>query len=380
MARIKVALITEAMSGGIREHVRQILEHIDHERFDMSLICSTLRDRRCEAELDRLCAAGIVVVRVPMRRSIRPWKDYRCYRRILWELRVRRFDVVHTHGSKGGFLGRLAASRAPGARVIHTGHTFPIQWARGPKFTFYAGLERYASQRTDLVLALSEAQRKLLLAARICPPEKISVVSNAPDVPLLPCLDRRRNARRMLGLKPDEPAVGMVGRIVRQKAPLLFVRAARLIAEARPDVRTVWIGDGPLRNAMERAAAREGILGTNLLIAGELDGTRTLYSAFDVFLMTTRWEGMSYAVLEAMASGVPVVAVNVPGMDEIVQDGCTGRLVPPDATALAAATLELLADANRRAAFGAEARSRIQRRHSLQRFIRTLEKLYANEL
>jgi len=380
MARIKVALISEAMTGGIYEHVRQILEHVDRDRFDVSVICSTLRDSRVEPELEKFCAAGMAVVRIPMQRSISPWHDYHCYRRIMWELRVRRFDVVHTHGSKGGVLGRLAASRSPGARVLHTGHSFPIQWARGPKRAFYAAVERRACRQTGLVLALTQAQREMLIHARICPPGKTIVVPNAADLPVLPGHEERSRARRALGLDASEPVIAMVGRMVTQKHPLLFVQTVKLIAEARPNVRAVWIGDGPLRKAAEQAAAREGILGTNLLLAREQNNARLLFSAFDVFLMTTRWEGMSYSVLEAMASGVPVVAVDVPGMNEIVQQDVTGKLAPPDAAELAAATLELLGDPDKRAAFGARARCRIEERHSVHGFISTLENLYAGRI
>jgi len=379
MSRIKVAEIAEATAGGVREHLRQILTYVDRERFDVSLLCSVRREQDFEPELERFCAQGIPVVRVPMTRAIRPWNDLRCYRRIYWDLRVGRYDVVHTHGSKGGILGRLAAHRVGGSYVIHTGHTFPLQWARGAKQLFYAGLERRSARWADRIIALSDAQKQQLLSARISPEEKITVLPNAAEVPA-PCGSAPRDeARRKLGLPPDAPCAGMAGRIVHQKDPLLFVRAAAVIAERRPDARLVWIGDGPLRRKMEAAANNAGILGKNLIVAGHRQDVRELYAAFDVFLMTTRWEGMPYAVLDAMAAGLPVVAVNVPGMNEIVDDGVTGWLTGPDEQALAGEVLGLFDNADRRRAYGEAAMVRVRERHSVSNFIARLEEFYATD-
>ena len=377
MSRIKVAEIVEATTGGIWEHLRQILTFVDRDRFAVTVICSVRRDHNVELRLEDFCAGGIPVVRVPMSRAIRPWNDLRCCRRIAWELRVQHFDVVHTHGSKGGIIGRFAAHRAGGARVIHTGHTFPIQWAQGLEKSFYATLERRAARWTDRILALSDAQRRMLLDERICPADKITVLPNAIDVEAVAGPERRSSARERLGLPTDAPTVGMVGRIVEQKDPMLFVRTAQIIHQAMPDARFVWIGDGPLREKMEAAARDAGLLGTSLMIAGRREDARELYAAFDVFLMNTAWEGMPYVVLEAMAASVPVVAVNVPGMNEIVEDGATGKLSEADARALAGEVLGLLANADLRATYGEAGRRRVADNYSVHSFIEKLEALYA---
>lgn len=371
--------IVEATAGGIREHLRQILTHLDRDRFDLSVICSVRREHNFEMELEQFCAQGTPVVRVAMPRLIRPRQDFGCYRQIYWNLRTCRYNVVHTHGSKGGILGRLAAHRVGGCRVIHTGHTFPLQWARGAKQTFYAGLERRAARWTDRIVALTNAQKEQLLAARICPAEKIVVLPNAAEIAQVPGPDERGEARESLGLPPNAPSAVMVGRIVEQKDPLLFVRVARAIHERNPEARLVWIGDGPLRSKMENAARDAGLLGRALIVAGHREDARRLYAAFDVFLMTTRWEGMPYAALEAMTAGLPIVAVNVPGMDEIVDDGTTGRLTEPDENALADEVLKLFDDPDLRKAYGVAAKRRIEERHSVRDFIVGLEELYAAE-
>lgn len=377
MPRVKVLHVVESTVGGVREHLRQIFARVDRDRFELSLICSTCRDPSCNTELDGLVADGFTVVRVPMTRSIRPLRDARCYLRIRRHMEVLRFDVVHTHGSKGGFLGRLAASRAGGRRVIHTGHTFPFQWARGARGALFASLERRAAAWSDVIVALTQAQRRQLIDRRICPESKIAILPNGVEIPPPITTEARARAREQLGLPHDGIVVGMVGRIVEQKDPLLFVRTAHAVVPHAPNASFVWIGDGELRREMERALP--GPAQRSLLLAGHRDDARRLLAALDVFLLTTRWEGMPYSLLEAMAAGLPAVAANVPGIDEVVDEGKTGYVVEPAPEAAARAVLRLAGDAALRRDLGTAGRERVERLFTVDRFIEGLQRLYQPE-
>ncbi|HUW34490.1 MAG TPA: glycosyltransferase, partial [Planctomycetota bacterium] len=157
-----------------------------------------------------------------------------------------------------------------------------------------------------------------------------------------------------------------------------FVSAARLVVQARPDAQFVWIGDGPLRSVIEQSVRRMHVPPGNVHVVGERDDARGLYPAFDVFLFTTRWEGMPYAVLEAMAASVPVVSLHVPGMDELVEHGHTGMLVNDDSL-LGSCVVDLLKNGAQCAGFGLAARHAIEQRYSVAQFIGRLEDLYAGE-
>jgi len=377
MPRVKVLHVVESTVGGVREHLRQIFARVDRDRFELSLICSTCRDPSYNTELDGLVADGFTVVRVPMTRSIRPLRDARCYFRIRRHMEVLRFDVVHTHGSKGGFLGRLAASRAGSRRVIHTGHTFPFQWARGARGALFASLERRAAAWSDVIVALTQAQRRQLIDRRICPESKIAILPNGVEIPPPITTEARARAREQLGLPHDGIVVGMVGRIVEQKDPLLFVRTAHAVAPHAPNASFVWIGDGELRREMERALP--GPAQRSLLLAGHRDDARRLLAALDVFLLTTRWEGMPYSLLEAMAAGLPAVAANIPGIDEVVDEGKTGYVVEPAPEAAARAVLRLVGDAALRRDLGTAGRERVERLFTVDRFIEGLQRLYQPE-
>lgn len=377
MPTVKVLHVVESTVGGVREHLRQIFARVDRDRFELSLICSTCRDPSYNTELDGLVADGFTVVRVPMTRSILPLRDARCYLRIRRHMEVLRFDVVHTHGSKGGFLGRLAASRAGGRRVIHTGHTFPFQWARGARGALFASLERRAAAWSDVIVALTQAQRRQLIDRRICPESKIAILPNGVEIPPPITTEARARAREQLGLPHDGIVVGMVGRIVEQKDPLLFVRTAHAVVPHAPNASFVWIGDGELRREMERALP--GPAQRSLLLAGHRDDARRLLAALDVFLLTTRWEGMPYSLLEAMAAGLPAVAANIPGIDEVVDEGKTGYVVEPAPEAAARAVLRLVGDAALRRDLGTAGRERVERLFTVDRFIEGLQRLYQPE-
>jgi len=376
MGKMSVLLIAEAMTGGILEHVRQIVTHLNRDLFDVTLLCSDRRDPSCQEELEELRVLGTPVILEPMVRSIRPWRDFCSEQSIYHNLLVRRYDVVHTHGSKAGILGRLAAHRAGSSRVIHTGHTFPIQWARGMRGRFYRALERRASFWCDTVVALTQAQRSMLIEQQVCPSEKIVVLPNAVALPEALSPERRRLAREELELPPDAPVAAMLGRIVQQKDPLLFAQAAAAALRLRPDLYFVWIGEGPMRRRMLRHALLLGVPEGRLRATGQRDGATSLLPAADLLMMTTRFEGMPYAVLEAMAAGLPVVAVDVPGMAEVVQHGVTGSLVAADPGLLAMQVVALAGDELLRRKFGEAGRNVVKQRFLVQDFIRNLQDLY----
>ena len=376
MGRMSVLLISEAMVGGIREHVRQIVTHLNRDLFDVTLLCSLRRDPAYEQQLEELRVDGMPVILEPMVRSIRPWRDFRSEQRIYHNLLVRRYDVVHTHGSKAGILGRFAAHRAGNSRVIHTGHTFPIQWARGIQGRFYRVLERRAALWCDTVVALTQAQKSMLIEQQVCASDKIVVLPNAVELPEPLTAERRRGAREKLGLPPDAPVAAMLGRIVQQKDPLLFAQAAAAALRLRPDLHFVWIGDGPMRRRMVHHALLLGVPEGRLLVTGQRDDATALLPAADVLLMTTRFEGMPYAVLEAMAAGLPVVAVDVPGMAEIVEHGVTGRLTAADPGLLAVQVVSFAGDEPLRRKCGEAGRNAVKQRFLVQDFINKLQELY----
>jgi glycosyltransferase involved in cell wall biosynthesis len=286
--------------------------------------------------------AGHEVVMLPhLRSEIAPADD----RRALADLRacLRGFDVVHTHSSKAGALGRLAAHRLGIGRIVHTFHGFPFhQFQSWPRRTAYVKIERSVGRFTDVFLAVGPAVAAEAITRRIAPPERVRTIGvGVAKAPNAPSTHQRAEARRMLGVPPGMLVVGTVGRLAFQKAPQDFVRA--LAGLGRGDVFGVWIGGGPLRAKVERLADRRGLSG-RMLLTGERRDVDVLLPGLDVFAMASRYEGLPCAIVEAMGAGLPVVATAVNAVPDVVVAGETGLLVPPGTPELLGRAIGYLLD------------------------------------
>jgi glycosyltransferase involved in cell wall biosynthesis len=307
-------------------------------------------------------SAGLAVV--PLRhmgrgRGVYPGGDTRGYRELAGYLKERRFDLVHTHSSKAGALGRLAAHSAGVPAVVHTFHGFPFHdFQSAPVRRALIAAERRLARYTDYFLTAGTMVAAEALRLRIAAPDRIRTI----DVPVdreIPAADpaARARARRRMGLPTDVAVVGTVARLSGQKAPLDMVRAMTMLA--RPDVYMVWLGGGELRDKMDAAVRRAGLKG-RILLLGERDDVPELLPGMDVFALPSLYEGLPCAVVEAMISGIPVVATAVNSTPEIVLPGRTGLLVRPgDPGQLATALAFLLDHPQEAARMAREARARI---------------------
>jgi glycosyltransferase involved in cell wall biosynthesis len=322
-SRLRVAqVVTRFMAGAGGVALRGALA-LDPEQYEITFITG-------EGDEDLMAnarAAGHEVVLLPhLRSEIAPRDD----RRVLADLQVclKGFDVVHTHSSKAGALGRLAAHRLEIGRIVHTFHGFPFhQFQSWPRRSAYIQIERSVGRFTDVFLAVGPAVAAEAVTRRIAPPERIRTIGVALAKALNPPgpLDRAE-ARRLLGVPPGMQVVGTVGRLAFQKAPEDFVHA--LAGLRRSDVFGVWIGDGPLRAKTERIAKKLG-LADRMLFTGERNDVAALLPGIDVFAMASRYEGLPCAIVEAMSAGLPVVATAVNAVPDVVIAGETGLLAPP---------------------------------------------------
>jgi glycosyltransferase involved in cell wall biosynthesis len=303
-------------------------------------------------------------------------EDVRGLLELTEHIRAGGFDLVHTHSAKAGALGRMAARRAGVPAIVHSFHGFPFHDFQSPaRRAMLITMERRLGRITDQFLTDGGAIAAEAVRLRIAPPERIYAIDSPvdTDIPALSAATRAR-ARRLLGIPSDLRVVGSVGRLDEQKAPEDMVAAmARL---DRADVRLVWLGDGRLRTHVERLIASKG-LSDRCLLLGDRRDVATLLPAFDVFAMSSLYEGLPCAVIEAMTCGVPVVATAVNSVPEVVVPGRTGLLVPPrDPARLARAITYLLGHPDQAARMAAEARDRLGGRFRAEALGRTLGEVY----
>jgi glycosyltransferase involved in cell wall biosynthesis len=341
-----VHIITLLEWGGAQENTLFTVGALDPRRFDRVLISGKggMLDSRAAA----ICGARFRQVD-SLVREIRPVLDARAFLALRAVLRQERHKsggiplIVHTHSSKAGILGR-AAARAVGAEVVvHSIHGFGFHDSQSPPLRrLLVGLERAASRWTDAFIAVSEENVRLGVREKIFTAERVRLIRSGFDTARFLGGSRERG-RRLLGIPEDQPVVGTIAVLKHQKAPLDFVDVARRVKERVPAARFVMIGDGELRPMVEQAVAN-GPLAGSFLLAGWREEIPDLLRAFDVFLLTSRWEGLPKVVPQALLSGVPVVATAVDGTREIVDDGVDGYLAPPgDVEALARRVSDLLA-------------------------------------
>ncbi|HEX3031852.1 MAG TPA: glycosyltransferase family 4 protein [Bacillota bacterium] len=281
--------------------------------------------------------SGYRVFPIPaLQREIRPLKDWLALRQLRQVLRQEHYQVVHTHTSKGGFLGRLAARQEGIPAILHTVHGFAFHELSSTfQRKLYVRLEKTAARWCDRLITVNEEDRQQALKYHISDPDSVTTVYNGIDT------------RPFDGVAPspgEKPCllVGMVARLAPSKAPLDFVRAAALVLNHRQDVKFLLIGDGPLQSELEFEVSLLG-LRDRILFTGFREDVPNLLADLDVFVLTTLWEGLPISLLEAMAMAKPVVSTRVRGPREVVEHGVSGYLVPPgDTLAMSEAILELL--------------------------------------
>jgi glycosyltransferase involved in cell wall biosynthesis len=328
--------------------------------------------------LDALEQEGFPVFALPIARSYDLSKHLVSLSRLYRFLRRTRFDVIHTHTPVAGLIGRVAARLARVPRVVYTAHGFYFHEGMGPSTRrLFVSLERFGGRLSDLVLVQSEEDYREALSERIMPRERLVHIGNGVDPTLF---GREFNAgaaadeRNALGLK-EGPVVGFVGRIVREKGVMEFIRAAANVRKAHPDAEFVMVG-APLESDRDdcwkhvsRLAEELGISDA-LFMTGYRRDVPVLLSLFDVFVLPSYREGMPRSLLEAMASGIPVVASDIRGCREEVDEGVTGLLVPPrDHERLGEAISMLLDSKERSRRMGRAARERVIERFDERKIV-----------
>jgi glycosyltransferase involved in cell wall biosynthesis len=305
-------------------------------------------------------AEGVAVVDVPMARSISPLSDARSVMALHRTFRQLRPDVVHTHTSKAGFLGRLAARLAGVPTVFHTMHEPPHNAASGAALRLaYIWLERLAARWADHIITVSYANEREIQRTRLVEMAKLTVIREGLDLSRYPRATDARAAVRSLGLPDDALVVGTVGRLETAKGHRYLIEAVPQVLAQVPRARFVFVGSGVLHDAL-RQQVRVAGLSEHILFTGFRDDMLELMQGFDLFVLPSLWEGLGIVLLEAMAYSRAVVASAVGGVQDVVVPPETGLLVPPrQPAALAAAMVRLLQNHELRAAMGAAGYQRL---------------------
>jgi glycosyltransferase involved in cell wall biosynthesis len=372
---VRVATMITRLEGGAGVLTLRGAKALDPGEFQATIITGS-----GNRLLDEADAAGLEVIIEPaLRAPIDPRSDVRALRALSALLRRRNFDVAHTHTSKAGALGRMAAHRAAVPRIVHTYHGFPFHefQSRGRRGA-YVAIERRLGRITDVALCVGTGVAVEAVRRRLVAPERIRTIGVAvegvsgAELPAhMP--GARDRARHALGIPADATVIGAVGRLTYQKAPEDFLSMIGHLGRA--DVVAVWVGGGELAEHISRLARAQPP--GRIVLAGERADVPEILPAFDVFVLPSRYEGLPTAVVEAMACGIPVVATAVNAVADVVVPGETGLLVPPRRPDLAATAVRYLLDQPAVAArMAVTARARLGQRFGMSALREALETAY----
>jgi len=369
--RIRIAFLASTLPTGGAENVTlNLFENIDRERFDVRLFF--LKGPGTIGE--KLVGLGL-----PSRSHLQKRRvDPMVLARLVGELRAFRPDILlmlNCHSNAmfwGGWAGTL--TRVP-VRVIATHHTGTHRSPRN-----YNGIDRLFLPTTTAILALSERHAQYIREVDAVAPEKIHIIANGIRLSAFEDAPREavETARASIGLEPQHRVVIALAGLRPEKAhDAVLTAAARLVGE-NPELRFLIVGDGPLRGELTAMSRRLG-LEENVLFLGERSDVAVLLHLSHVLVLPSRpvVETLPLSVMEAMAAGVPVVASTVGSVPDMIEDGVTGRLIPPaDGDALADAIRDLIADETKAARIRDAARRTVRERYSLERMVADYEALF----
>jgi glycosyltransferase involved in cell wall biosynthesis len=339
-----------------------------------------LEKRIIQAGVEEAKAQGVKVIALTsMVRRIRPVKDFKSLLSLTWLILREKPGIVHTHSSKAGILGRLAAKIAGVPHIIHTPHGHVFYGHFGPFASrMFMRVEKIFSRFTDRMVALTDGEKNDYINLSVCPPEKLLKIHSGVEVEkFMQANGNRVEKRRSLGLDQNEAVIGFVGWLLPIKGPDYLLKAMDDVWQVHQDASLVLVGKGDMDVDLRTEAMKKDANG-KVKFLGWREDIDEIMPLFDMLVLPSLNEGMGRVLVEAMAAGKPVVASRVGGIPDLVRDGETGFLVPPaDEKALANGIKKLLDDPSKAKQMGLRGQEHC-RQFSLEAMIEKLDDLYSS--
>lgn len=340
--KIRVAIVIEGLVGGVRKRIFNVLRNINSDRFALTTILPGSR-KGYEAEGDpaeELGRMGMQKIIVPMVRSISPYRDARSFLALRSVFRNCRFDIVHAHCAKAGFLSRLACRAGSMGASVYSPHVFPFQRAARAKASVYKTLERAAARWTDAFIVDSQGEQEVALKLGLAGQERIFVLPDAAPLPEPGDRNARLDVRSEMGTPRDHIVFLSTARVVAYKGIGTLIRAFDRVHREAPKTELWIVGDGEDLKSFEELSRQLGLSAVVRFLGFRRD-VYSVTSGCDCFVLVSQAEGSPHSILEALAMEKPIIATDVQGTREFLKNQEHCRLVPwNDFDALAGAMLE----------------------------------------
>jgi glycosyltransferase involved in cell wall biosynthesis len=373
-------LITLFSLGGATENTLLTVQGLQQLGYDVEIITSP----PIASEGDMFGEARARGVRVKviqiLKRSIHPLLDARAFVRVLWMIREGRYQIVHTHSSKAGILGRLAARLAGVPVVVHTIHGLPFHdfMSAAPRRLFILA-ERLGTSMSDRVISVTDTIIRKCISAGIGSPEKFVTVRSGFEMgPYLRPAGDAVALRQSYGIGPQEIVVGNIGRFNALKGHQYLIDIIPDVVKEVPNVRFVLIGSGELEEELKERVRQRGV-SDRVIFTGRVDQDRIplFIAMMDILVHTSLREGLARVLPQALAAGIPAVSFDLDGAHEVIRDGITGRLVTAcDQERLCRALIELLKNPDQARSMGATGREIVRHTWTVEAMVKGVDEVY----
>jgi len=367
-----LCIIAKLELGGAQKQLLSLISHLDKSQYNIYLF--TAKDGRLMKEALSLNDIRVIQSKF-LERSINFINDFLAFTEICSFIKKNNIDVVHTHGSKAGILGRFAAKCTGVKALLHTVHGWSFNDYQAPFLRrLFIWLEKLCARFSDKIIVVSEYDKKKGLIKRIGEDAQYCIIHYG--INHLEFRNKDINLKRELDIGNHDLVVGMVACFKPQKSPLVFIEVARRVSRIVPGCRFLLIGDGVLRKKIEEQIVKLG-LSNNVILTGWRSDIPGILSSIDIFLLTSLWEGVPISVLEAMAAAKPVVATDTGGITEVITDQINGYLVSTkNITGLSEKIIALLSNEELREQIGQNARRSLDNRFRIENMVRDTSALY----
>ncbi|MEC8473548.1 MAG: glycosyltransferase family 4 protein [Planctomycetota bacterium] len=315
-----------------------------------------------------------------LRREIHPYRDWQAYSKVRKIIAEFKPEVVHTHSAKAGVIGRAAAWSLGVPAIVHTVHGAPFhRFQSGVSRALFRFAERWAAKRCHHLISVADAMTDLLVESGVAPAEKFTTVYSGMNVePFLKSSKFRMSVRKKYGFSDEHIVIGKIARLFHLKGHDDVVDAAVKVIQDHPNVRFFFVGDGILKDQLEKKIASLGLqdyfVFTGLVKPSEVP---ELISAMDMLVHASYREGLARALPQALISGVPAISYDVDGAKEVVLEGETGYLVAPgNISELSLAVEKLVVNSQSRMEFGSYGRERFTQQFKHQEMTKRIRMLY----
>lgn len=324
-------IITRLIVGGAQENTIYTALMLPEKQYRVDVISGPQTGSEGSLIQEFTAQGGNLRIVDNLVREISPINDLLALVKLIRIIKREKYSIVHTHSSKAGIIGRLAAYIAGVPVIVHTVHGWSFH-SHMPVYTkaLFVFLERWARKITDKMIVVTERDIEKGLRENIGSAKDYMLIRSAIPLDQFKPLDRKEinNYRQSLGIPQDVYVVGNVGRLSPQKNPLGWLKVAEKILKRVPDTFFLLVGDGPLRDDVEKYIRKSPLAG-RVILTGIRRDVRQMLAIMDVFLITSLWEGLPRVIPQAMSVGIPVVATLADGTAEVIKDGETGFICNP---------------------------------------------------